>query len=177
MKSFWNDFIKKSKIVFVDRRYLLFFIVLIGMLFGLMIAIQVITVPGNNVGLQAQIFGYKDYLFFGLLAVLSSFLIVLQIYIVRDSKSRASQVVENSALGGIGVFSALFSSVLGTATCGICLTALFGFLGFGTVLFLVQNKLYLILASVILLLLSLYFSYKKLNSCNACSVKSVKNEP
>lgn len=172
MKSFWNDFVKNSKIIFTDRRYLVFFIILIGTLFGLMIAIQVITVPGNSVGLQAQIFGYKDYFFFGLLAILSSFLIVLQVYIIKGSKSLVSQVVGNSALGGIGVFSALFSSVLGTATCSICLTALFGFLGFGTVLFLVQNKLYLILASVVLLLLSLYFSYKKLNSCNACSVKN-----
>lgn len=137
----------------------------------MMIAIQVIAVPGNSVGLQTKIFGYQDYLFFSLLATLSSFLIVLQVYILRDSKSRASQAVRNSALGGIGVFSALFSSVLGTATCGVCLTALFGFLGFGTILFLVKNRLYLILASVILLLLSLYFSYKKLNSCNTCLVK------
>lgn len=173
MKSFWNDFVENSKIIFIDRRYLAFFIILIGTLLGLMIAIQVITVPGNNVGLQVQIFSYKNYLFFGLLAILSSFLIVLQVYIIRGSKSQVSQIVGNSSLGGIGVFSALFSSVLGTATCGICLTALFGFLGFGTVLFLVQNKLYLILASVILLLLSLYFSYKKLNSCNICSVKNL----
>lgn len=50
--------------------------------------------------------------------------------------------------------------------------ALFGFLGFGTLIFLIQNRWYIVVGASILLLASIYFSSKRVNSdCDDCEVK------
>ncbi len=139
-------------------------------LFGVMFYIPVKVVPGNSSSFQAVIFGFKDYLFLGIASFLSSLIVIMQVKILKQVKS-VRTMAGNTVLGSTGLFSGITSSVFGTATCSLCVGALFGFLGANSVIFLVNNKIYVVLGSIALLLMSLLFSSKKLNnSCDACRI-------
>lgn len=151
-----------------DRNYAILLFIAWVVLFGLMFYLPVRTVPGNTLAFQAVIFGFKDYLFLGIASFLSAFIITIQVKIFRQRKS-AKAMAGNSALGSAGFLSGIVSSVFGTATCSLCVGALFGFLGANSVIFLVNNKTYVVAGSLVLLGLSIFLSLKKLNnSCDIC---------
>ncbi|MEK7659246.1 MAG: hypothetical protein AAB338_01150 [Patescibacteria group bacterium] len=133
-----------------------------------MFYLPVRTVPGNTLAFQAVIFGFKDYLFLGIASFLSAFVITIQVKIFRQRRSTKA-MAGNTALGSAGFLSGIVSSVFGTATCSLCVAALFGFLGANSVIFLVNNKIYVVFGSLALLGLSTFLSLKKLNnSCDVC---------
>ena len=141
-----------------------------AVLFGFMFYLPVKTIPSNSISLQAKIFGYKDYLFLGIASFLSSLIITMQVRIFRQRRE-VKVLAGNTALGSAGLFSGVVSSVFGTASCGLCVAALFGFLGGNSVIFLANNRIYVVLVSITLLSTSLYFSSKRLNnSCDICKV-------
>ena len=151
-----------------DRNYTIFLFIVWLVLFGLMFYLPVRTVPGNTLAFQAVIFGFKDYLFLGVASFLSAFIITIQVKIFRQRRSDRT-MVGNAALGSAGFLSGIVSSVFGTATCSLCVAALFGFLGANSVIFLVNNKIYVVFGSLALLGLSTFLSLKKLNnSCDVC---------
>lgn len=158
---------KVIELIFANKKHLRIFVTSLAILFLLMFFIPVNAIPGNKLGIQAVIFGYKDYLFFGTLSFLSSLVLTMQVIVFRQRRSR---IASNATLGGVGIFSGVISSVFGTATCGLCVSVLFGFLGIGTVLFLVEHKIYITLVSFGLLLTSLYFSSKAINNDCGCHV-------
>lgn len=164
---------KGVRTILGDKNYLPFFILLSPVLFVVMFLIPVKTIPGNEVSFQAQVFGYKDYLLFGWLALLSSLIITMHIYLFkRQRKIKASGTLKSVAMGGAGVFSGVVSSIFSTATCGICISALFSFLGAGTVFYLIDHRFYVVISSTGLLLLSLYFSSQRTNRvCDECMIK------
>ncbi len=151
-----------------DRNYTILLFIVWVVLFGLMFYLPVRAIPGNTATLQAVIFGFKDYLFLGIASFLSAVIIIIQVKIFRQRKS-ADVMAGNTALGSAGILSGIVSSVFGTATCSLCVGALFGFLGANSVIFLVNNKTYVVVGSLALLGLSISLSLKKLNnSCDIC---------
>lgn len=170
VKQIIIQIIKATGLILKERSYLFGILVLWVVLFGVVFYIPVKTVPGNNIALQAAIFGYKDYIFLGIISFLSSLTIAMQIKTFRQKVS-SKIIVSDSALGGIGLFSGIISSIFGTATCSLCVGALFGFLGANSVILLVNNKGYVVLGSLVLLGLSIYLSSKRLNNtCDACQI-------
>lgn len=156
------------KLIIRDRNYLILLFVGWLVLFGLMFYLPVRTIPGNTVVFQAVIFGFKDYLFLGIASFLSAFIITIQVKIFRQRRLTKA-MAGNTALGSAGLLSGVVSSVFGTATCSLCVAALFGFLGANSVIFLVNNKTYVVLGSLALLGLSIFLSLKKLNNtCDIC---------
>ena len=151
--------------VLSSKRYLfLFTFFSVAVFWGLLLAPGQIT--SSNI--ESQGFTNGDYVVLGTIAIIASLIIVMQIFSFRlTGKAGAGQ----SALSGAGFFSALTSAIFSSATCGLCVSALFGFLGTGTIIFLVDNQTYVILGSFGLLLFSLYFSSKKVNNdCDTCHV-------
>lgn len=69
-------------------------------------------------------------------------------------------------VGSLGVIT---YSLLGAATCIWCLSLVFGFLGLGSgaILFAVDNRLYILFASIGIILISFYFIFKKAR-CVTC---------
>lgn len=171
MKNTVTYIIEASKITLGDRKLLAVFIILWGAFFAFMFSIPLNAIPGNDLRLQISIFKQRDYALLGTLSFLSSLVIVIQWNIFR-SKFSSARNMGNAALGGIGVSSGIFSSIFASATCAMCLGALFSFFGFGTVLFMVENRWYILLGATLLLLTSLYFASRRLvEGCRSCIAK------
>lgn len=163
--------VKAIRSVLGDRRYFALFSIFAVVMFSLLFMIQVKTIPGNDIAFQARIFKAKDYALFVTLALLSALILTMQVKIWRDGRMMKKSAAGSAATGSVGLFSGILSSIFGTATCGMCVSALFGFLGAGTVISLVENRIYVVAGSIGLMLLSLHFSSKRLaNTCESCRV-------
>ncbi len=159
-----------SKIIFSDKRYILGFMGVAIAMFWLLLYIPIRTVPGNDLAFQLSILTPKDWFLFTLLPVLTALSIVMNIYILRN-KSSIRDSASMAGQGGTGFLSGVIASVFGTASCASCLASIFGFLGVGGVLFLLQYRTYITAAAIILLLISLYFTSKRvLNACESCRI-------
>ena len=159
-----------AKEVLTKRNYLLGFFIFIPVIFSIFVLIPVLTIPANSISFQLSIFTIRDYTLISTLSILASFFIILQIYtykIVRDRKERV-KVLGQGAVGGYG---GLVAAVFGTAACASCLAALFGFLGLGTVFFLIRYQWLICSGAILLILISIYFTSKKCASCITDSKK------
>lgn len=156
------------KSILKNRNYLNSFVGLSLLLFTFMFLIPVYSIPGNTVKFQSVLYGFKDYLLLAVLAIFSSLVLVIQVGSFFQSKNNGGTTI----LSGAGIFSGIFSSIFASATCGMCVGALFSFLGFGTVLFLIESRWYILLGAFGLLLISLYMSSRKYNKgCEICLIK------
>lgn len=157
MKINPNHIITASKNVLTNRNYLLSFIVLMFAIFAVFISIPVFLIPANSLSFQLTVFTIKDYLLLSVLSVLASLLITMQIFTYKQAKICSPGNVATSS--GSAIVAALF----GTASCSACLAAVFGFLGLGTVFFLVEYQWFIVGVAIILILISLYFTSLRLN--------------
>lgn len=158
------------KSLFAAAYFRVLFAVIWILLFVLLYFLPVWTTPGNDVRFQARIFGAADYALLLLLSGMSALVILMQIKIFGSGRHAHAG---ETAIGGMGAVAGVVSSVFTTATCGLCVAALFSFLGFGTILALLEYRWYIAGASGILLLASLYLSTQRLvNGCRSCKVSA-----
>ncbi len=158
------------KIILGDRKLLILLMIFSIIFFVVLFYIPVKTIPGNNPKLQAKIFGFQDYTLIALLALLSSVLLTMQVAIFRQR--RTALVGSSTAVGSLGIISSFVSSMFATATCGLCVSAVFGFLGANTIFFLVNKRWRVVIGSLGLLLISIYTSSRRLNhECEECRIK------
>ena len=170
MKQYEFYLLSANKVVFNDKRYFLGFLAAAFVMFWLLLYIPIRTVPGNDLAFQLSILTPKDWFLFTILPALTALSVVMNSYIFRHKKS-IQDGVSMVGQGGTGFFSGLIASVFGTATCASCVASIFGFLGFGGVLFLLQYRTYITTGAIILLLISLYFTSKRvLNACESCRI-------
>ncbi|MBI2063604.1 MAG: hypothetical protein HYT65_01260 [Candidatus Yanofskybacteria bacterium] len=157
-----------------DRRYSAGFIVIAAIVFSLLFWIQVKTVPGNSGRFQIALFDWLDWAVLVAIAVLNALFITIEIHAFNLNRSiaKAGGVGAGLITGGIGTSSSVLASIFSTATCSLCVSAIFGFLGANSVVFLVSNRGYVIMITLLLLLLSLYLSGKRFGrTCNECQIK------
>jgi hypothetical protein len=101
----------------------------------------------------------------GFLAALVGLNVALQWYSIAQRKAQQNlpkSVAEGATLGALGVFGA----VVGTSACASCLASLFGLIGLGTgsVFFVLKNQPYFLFGAIALMLLvSSYFTARKVN--------------
>lgn len=138
--------------------------------FCLLVIIPVLTIPYNTIAFQLKIYSARDWLLMVILSILFSLSVVMlvrSIALNRIARQRTS-VVRNGIAGTAGT---IIASIFATASCASCVVAILGFLGFGTVLFLLQFRWIITVAAIGLILISLYFTSRKLNGlCEACNV-------
>jgi len=134
-------------------KYLISFIVIALVLFGIFIMIPVWTIPGNDLLFQLDIYTLKDYSLLIILALFMSLMIAMQVYSYQVKKS-AVKATGSAAAVVPGFAAALF----GTASCSSCVAVIFGAFGFGTVLFLIKYQWYIFVFSFLLVGVSIYFS-------------------
>lgn len=170
MRNYAFYFLSANKLVFSDKRYLLGFLVVAFAMFWLLLYIPIRTVPGNDLAFQLSILTPKDWLLFAILPILTALSIVMNIYILKHKQS-IQDGASMAGQGGTGFLSGIVASVFGTATCASCVASIFGFLGVGGVLFLLQYRTFITTAAIILLLISLYVTSKRvLNACESCKI-------
>lgn len=152
-----------SKNVLSSRNYLIYFIVLAIAIFSLFVAIPTFLIPANSFSFQLKVFTARDYTLLSILSILTSLLIVMQVFTYKQAKICSAGNIATS--GG----SAIVAALVGTASCASCLAAAFGFLGLGTVFFLVKYQWLVVSVAIILMLISLYVTSLKLNGvCDSC---------
>ncbi|MBI2120209.1 MAG: hypothetical protein HYT94_01135 [Parcubacteria group bacterium] len=172
MKAFLTIF-TAAKTTLSSRKMAALFIVLWAAFFAGMFAIPLASIPGNDILFQAELFRFKDYALLLLLSFFGALTLTVQTNIFVQKFGTVRQNLGSAAFSGIGLLSGISSSIFASATCGMCLTALFGFLGFGAVMTLVQYRWYIMFAAFLFLFVSLYFASRRLNEgCRACTVSS-----
>lgn len=157
------------KNVFKERKYFLIFLITAVIFFALFIIIPVFTIPGNDLAFQLSIFRKQDYFLMTFLALLVGLNLAFQVYIFKQQRTQnTAQSVAGGAISGV---SGIFGAIVGTAACASCLALLFGLIGLGTgsVFFVLKNQSYFLLGAVVLMVISIYFSSRKINKvCTSC---------
>ena len=98
------------------------------------------------------------------LSSLIGLMVSMQVYVYKIKKS-----AKGVGRGAVGGFSSIMAGLFGTASCSSCVAALFGFLGVGTVFFLIQYQWYIVGISLFLMLISIYFTSLSIEkNCEAC---------
>lgn len=157
--------------VFTEKIYILLALIMAAFFFDLFIFIPVFTIPGNDLKFQLSIYTRENYIFMSLLATLVGVTFAMQIYEARKQKALRKflpPVLKGTVLSGA---SGIFGSILGTASCASCLAFLFGLIGLGagSVFFVLKNQSYFLFGAIVLMLISLYFSARKINNiCDSC---------
>jgi len=155
--------ITTSKEVLSKKNYFIAFIALVFLIFAIFILIPVFLIPANSLLFQLTVFSIKDYILLTILSVLTSLLIVMQVFSYKEAKICSPR--KTAISGGSAVVAALF----GTASCSACLATVFGFLGVGTVFFLVEYQWFIVGIAILIMLISLYFTSLKLKAvCESC---------
>lgn len=173
-----------AKQVFGERKYVFILLLFASFFFGLFVYIPVATTPGNSFAFQLSIFRAQDYFLMVFLAFLVGLNFSMNIYALRKQKvignSVASPVrnreglqraISNGASGTVSGFGGAFAAIVGTATCASCLAFLFGIvgLGIGSVIFVLKYQTLFLLGAIALVVISLYFTARKVNRhCASC---------
>jgi len=154
------------KTVLRARISLLIFVVVAIVFFGLFVVIPVATIPGNTILFQLSIFRTQDYALMIFLAILTGLNFAMQVFSWRQGRARSQAVTQGAASGLLGVFGA----VVGTAACASCLASLFALIGLGTgsVFFVLKNQSLFLGGAILLMLIAIYLSAKKVSKFCDC---------
>jgi hypothetical protein len=130
-------------------------------------------VPGNSFLFQATIYHWTEYLMLMLLSLLSALSLTLQWTAFRaKGVSNSKETTKQTLLGGSGIITGVISSLFASASCATCLGALFSFMSFNTLIFFAVHRWYILGGALTLILVSIYFSARKINrGCEVCVVQ------
>jgi len=142
-----------TKEILSKKSYKLLFLFIAVIVLAIYIIIPVFSIPGNDFLFQLSIFTFKDFIVLIPFSLLVSLMISMQIYSYKQRKSL--RLVGKSVVGG---YSGIVAGVFGTASCSSCVAAIFGFLGTGSVLFLIANQWWVVSIAGLLVILSLYLT-------------------
>ncbi len=163
-----SQIITAIRMVLGDAKYLTVFFLLIGFFVWLFLYIPVRNIPGNDFAFQLSIMSARDIGLLIALSALTALSVVMNGYILRRQFSVRSGV-GMVGQGGLGSFAGVIGSIFGTASCASCAVSLFGFLGVGSVFFLLQYRQVITVVAILLLIFSLYFTSKSV--LGICTVK------
>lgn len=155
---------KSSKKVFHSRESFKIFIITSFLFLALFILLPIFLTPGNSLIFQLGVFTFWNYVLMISLSGLIGLMISMQVYTYKIKKS-----AKGSGKGVVGGFSGFVAGIFGTAACSSCVAAIFGFLGLGTVLFLVEYQWYIVGISLALVLVSIYLTSLGIEkNCEVC---------
>jgi len=168
MTTFAKTIIQASKTILTNKWYRLALIVLVPLIFFLLVAIPVNTIPSNDFKMQFSLYRASEYIMLTALSFLISLFSLTHTYnFVRARK--AKEKARMLGVGSVGSSAGALASVFGAATCPMCVASLFSFLGFGAVGFLLNYRWWVFVVAFVLMLVSLYFVSRKVNSvCDKC---------
>ena len=156
------------KKVLAKKHYKLWFAALTAIFIAAYIFVPVWLTPGNSLGFQLGLLSLRDYVLFIVLGACASLLVLMQVFLFLRKRSYR---VSSAAQGGVGVFGAFFGGLLATAACSSCIAAILGFLGAGSIFFILENQPYVVAGAIALVIIGLYFSARKvMGICEDCKV-------
>lgn len=160
-----NIIYKSSKKVFKSNGYLKIFLISMVLFLAIFILLPTYLTPGNDLKYQlTEVFTYWNYFLMILISASLGLMISMQIYSHRLKKS-----LKCAGKGVVGGFSGFVAGIFGTAACSSCVAAIFGFLGLGTVFFLIEYQPYIVGGSLLLVLISIYLTSVGIEkNCEVC---------
>ena len=161
-------FLQSTKTVFSSKKYIVLFIATSIAALSLYLWFQVQAVPGNDIAFQIAITPWWGFLLWALFAIATGLLITMNVFVFKNLRR-----VHVKEAGGtvVGSASGFIASVFSSATCASCVSSLFGFLGFGSVLLLLEYRWHILVASIAIIAVSLYFVSKRINGeCANCKI-------
>lgn len=162
MKQFFQPFQK----VFRRPIAIFRFFIVSAAIFSTLILIPVLTIPGNDFLFQLEILDPIILELFIALSILNSLLIEFQLYIKREVKARQGAATK------AGFLSVILSSLSATLVCAACYSSVLALLGLGVSAFLVKYRLIVGAIALLLTLIALYYSGKRINNhCEVCKVR------
>jgi len=167
IEKFFSNSIDASKHVLKNQNYLIGLIIGSVLIFVLFTYIPVLLIPGNTLLFQLkEVFIIRDYVLMSVLSVLTALLLVMQVHLYKSAK------ILQIGKGALGSYSGFVAMIFGTAACASCVASVLGFLGVGTVFFLIKFQWVVASIATFLVVFSLYFtSLKVLEVCNKCQIK------
>lgn len=170
MRNSFVNLFSASQSVLKDKFYLTGFLTVSGVLFWLFLYIPVRIIPGNDFAFQLSILRPNDIFLLIVLSLITALSLTLHFYLLRKKVSnKGITLTIGSSLAGstVGIIGSLFA----TASCAACIASILGFLGVGTVFFLLNHRQLIIALSIVLMLISLHFTARKvLGICEVCRV-------
>ena len=157
-----DQIISASKEVLSSKNYLMVFVALTIAFSSVFVFIPILLIPANSLLFQLSVFIIRDYALLSTLSLLIGLMITMQVYSYKKTK----QLQAGKSI--IGSSSGIIAGLFGTAGCSSCLASIFGFLGAGNVFFLLEHQTYVVTASIMLILISLYFTARKINCAGVC---------
>lgn len=155
---------ESSKKILGNKGNFRIFLISTTLFFAALISVPVILTPGNTFRFQLGVFTFWNYILMILLAGLIGLMISMQVYTYKIKKS-----AKGSGNGVVGGFSGFVAGIFGTAACSSCIAAIFGFLGLGTVFFLIEYQWYIVGVSLVLVFLSIYVTSLSIEKdCDVC---------
>lgn len=156
------------KTLFATKKYRIWFLILSSVLFSSYLLLPVWLTPGNSFAFQMSLFVPKDFVMFGLLAPITSLLILMQVFLfwrIRQQKDRLAAV----GRGGVGTYSAIFGGLLSSAACTSCIAAFVGVLGSGPLFFVLENRDAVVVVALALVVLGIVLSFRRMSGyCKEC---------
>ena len=156
--------------IFEKKKYLHIFLLVSFLSLIVYIALPVFTIPGNNLLFWLEIMPWWGYIVLFFFSFSLGMLITMQLYLNRQrhTPSETGKGIANLA-------AVLVSGFYSTAACAACITTVFAFLGSGGVFFINTHRLEFTVLSVLFILVSLYFTSKRINdNCEDCKVPATK---
>ena len=148
------------------KKYLWTFLIISALSLLLFELIPVVTVEGNTPLFQLALYTPLDWAVLLVLSIVSALYITMQVFAMRTG----SKVKGVGATIG-GTFGALFAGITGTAFCASCLAPLFAIfgIGFGGLIFVLEYRLYFVVAILVTMLIALYLTARKIKRvCTTC---------
>ena len=175
IKTFFLQYVTAVKAVLGESlKYKLGFALGAVVIFVAYMFIPVWTIPGNSIEFQLSLLRIQDYILFSALSVVTALLTTMQIFLFvknKETKSRLQVAGQRS----VSLSSAMFGGLLATAACSSCIAAILGFMGAGTVFFVLDYQMYFVAVAFILVAIGIYYTARRVNGyCEDCEAKSKK---
>ena len=166
-----KELITASKEVLKTNRSKSVFVYLTLIIFLVFAFLPAFLIPGNDLRFQASLLRTRDFLTIIPISAATALMIQMQIYLFKKTKTMQARAKVIGS-GGVGTYSAVFGGLLATAACSSCIAAFFGFLGAGSVLFIVSNNVWFIVGALTLMLGSLHLASVRVNGhCAVCEIE------
>ncbi len=137
------------------------------LLFAVYVSVPVFAIPGNSYGFYLKITPPYEIAAIAVLSLLMGIELTMQAYAWRHNIHR----LQHAGAGIAGLVSGSAAALFSTATCASCMSALFSFIGFGGMAFMIQHRMEMMAATLALLGASFYFTSKRIaGKCASCGI-------
>lgn len=167
-----NYIVPAARQVFRSWKYTLFFAAFTLLFIAMYVGVPIYTVPGNTLAFWLSEITPLSLVLMLLTAMGIGLLLSMHVYLYRCA--HGIQPKEAGA-GTIATITGFVTGLFASATCAACIGGLLSFIGFPTVLLLLQYRVELALLSLALIVVSLHYTARRFYKACGLGKRAKKN--